>query len=91
MVVPIGGGGLISGVALAVANLSSSPRVFGVEPHGACAMRQSLDKGEAVRLDDTVYAPRMGEMRPSRQIVVEKSLAAGDTFVRWHFRRHPHP
>ena len=45
--------------------------------------------GEAVRLGDSVYAPTMGEMRPSRQIVVEKSLAAGDTLVRWHFRRHP--
>ena len=68
VVVPIGGGGLISGVALAVANLSPSARVFGVEPHGACAMRQSLDKGEAVRLDsvDTVAdglgAPMAGEL-----------------------------
>ena len=68
VVVPIGGGGLISGVALAVANLGPSTRVFGVEPHGACAMRQSLDKGEAVRLDsvDTVAdglgAPMAGEL-----------------------------
>jgi len=46
--------------------------------------------GEAVRLDDSVYAPHMGEMHPSRQIVVEKSLAAGDTLVRWHFRRQLH-
>ena len=47
--------------------------------------------GEAVRLDDSVYAPHMGEMHPSRQIVVEKTLAAGDTLVRWRFRRRPHP
>ncbi len=46
--------------------------------------------GEAVRLDDSVYAPTMGEMHPSRQIVVEKPLAADDTVVRWHFRRHAH-
>ena len=68
VVVPIGGGGLISGVALAVANHSPTARVFGVEPHGACAMRQSLDKGEAVHLDsvDTVAdglgAPMAGEL-----------------------------
>ena len=68
VVVPIGGGGLISGVALAVANHSPTVRVFGVEPHGACAMRQSLDKGEAVHLDsvDTVAdglgAPMAGEL-----------------------------
>ena len=43
--------------------------------------------GEAVRLDDSVYAPRLGEMHPSRQIVVEKPLAADDTLVRWSFRR----
>ena len=56
VVVPIGGGGLISGVALALANVSPNTRVFGVEPEGACAMRRSLDKGEAVTLEgvDTV-------------------------------------
>ena len=68
VVVPIGGGGLISGVALAVASLSSTVRVFGVEPKGACAMRQSLDKGEAVTLDsvntvaDGLGAPMAGEL-----------------------------
>ncbi len=45
--------------------------------------------GEAVRLDDSVYAPHFGEMHQSRQIVVEKPLAAGDTVLSWHFRRHP--
>ena len=45
--------------------------------------------GEAVHLDDSVYAPHFGEMHQSRQIVVEKPLAAGDTVVRWQFRRHP--
>ena len=68
VVVPIGGGGLISGVALAVASLSPTVRVFGVEPNGACAMRQSLDKGEAVTLDsvntvaDGLGAPMAGEL-----------------------------
>ena len=68
VVVPVGGGGLISGVALAVANLAPVARVYGVEPHGACAMRKSLDKGEAIRLEsiDTVAdglgAPMAGEL-----------------------------
>jgi len=68
VVVPIGGGGLISGVSVAVANLAPTARVFGVEPEGACAMRQSLDKGEAVTLEnvDTVAdglgAPMAGEL-----------------------------
>ncbi len=68
VVVPVGGGGLISGVALAVANLAPAARVFGVEPHGACAMRKSLDKGEAVHLEsvdtiaDGLGAPMAGEL-----------------------------
>jgi threonine dehydratase len=68
VVVPVGGGGLISGIALAAANLAPDARVFGVEPHGACAMRKSLDVGSAVHLEsvDTVAdglgAPMAGEL-----------------------------
>ncbi len=68
VVVPVGGGGLISGVALAVANLAPVARVYGVEPHGACAMRKSLDKGEAIHLEsvdtiaDGLGAPMAGEL-----------------------------
>jgi threonine dehydratase len=68
VVVPVGGGGLISGVALAVANLAPVVRVYGVEPHGACAMRKSLEKGEAIRLEsintiaDGLGAPMAGEL-----------------------------
>ena len=68
VVVPVGGGGLISGVALAFKNLAPEARVFGVEPHGACGMRKSLEKGEAVHLEsvDTVAdglgAPMAGEL-----------------------------
>lgn len=51
VVVPIGGGGLISGVAAAVKAQRPSVRIIGVEPEGACAMRRSLDAGEPVRLD----------------------------------------
>ena len=52
----IGGGGLISGVALALKELRPAVRVIGVEPEGAPAMRRSLDAGEPVRLDtiDTI-------------------------------------
>jgi threonine dehydratase len=45
-----GGGGLLSGVAAAVRQSNPRARVFGVEPSGADAMRQSVDKGEPVRL-----------------------------------------
>ena len=51
VVVPVGGGGLISGVATAVKAARSDLRVVGVEAAGAAAMRASLDRGELVRLD----------------------------------------
>jgi threonine dehydratase len=51
VVVPIGGGGLIGGVASAVKACAPSVRVFGVEPTGAASMRKSLDEGKASRLD----------------------------------------
>jgi len=45
IVVPVGGGGLISGIACAIKRANPSCRVFGVEPEGACGMSQSLDQG----------------------------------------------
>ena len=68
VVVPVGGGGLISGVALAFAELAPTTRVLGVEPEGADAMRQSLDQGQPVHLDrvdtiaDGLGAPMAGEL-----------------------------
>ena len=58
IVVPVGGGGQIAGIAGALASSGrmtgdSGMRVFGVEPEGAPAMRRSLDKGRATRLDGT--------------------------------------
>ena len=52
VVVPIGGGGLISGVATALKAARPDVRVIGVEAAGAAAMRASLDKGGVVRLDE---------------------------------------
>ena len=56
VVVPIGGGGLISGVALAVKHLRPRAAVYGVEPRGASAMAQSRAAGRPIRLDivDTI-------------------------------------
>ena len=45
-----GGGGLLSGVSSAVKLSRPGTRVIGVEPRGADAMRQSLARGEPVRL-----------------------------------------
>jgi threonine dehydratase len=50
VIVGCGGGGLLSGVAAAMRAVRPGARVVGVEPAGADAMRQSLAKGEPVRL-----------------------------------------
>jgi len=50
-VVGVGGGGLIAGIAVAVAAKRPGARVVGVEPSGAPGMRRALDAGEPVRLE----------------------------------------
>ena len=50
VVVPVGGGGLIAGVAAAVKLSDPSIRVIGVEPEGAPKMSQSLAAGMPVTL-----------------------------------------
>jgi threonine dehydratase len=67
VVVPTGGGGLISGVALAVKAVRPACRVVGVQPQGAQAVRRALDTGKPVRIDppstvaDGLTAPFCGE------------------------------
>lgn len=52
VVVPVGGGGLLGGIALAVKEQRPEVRVIGVEPEGADSMRRSLDAGEPARLEE---------------------------------------
>ena len=49
ILVPIGGGGLASGVATAAKALKPSVRVIGVEPELAADARELLERGEIVR------------------------------------------
>ena len=50
ILVPIGGGGLATGVATLAKLLNPKIKVIGVEPEGAACMRASLDAGEVVTL-----------------------------------------
>jgi threonine dehydratase len=66
VVVAIGGGGLISGIATAIRETRPATRVFGVEPTGANAMRLALDAGAPIRMEprtvaDGLTAPFAGE------------------------------
>lgn len=52
VVVPIGGGGLISGVAFAIKTLRPDVKVYGVQSSGAPSMASSLKEGKLCHLND---------------------------------------
>ena len=56
ILVPVGGGGLASGVATLTKLLNPNVQVIGVEPTGAASMKASLEAGHIVTLDkvDTI-------------------------------------
>ncbi len=56
LLVPVGGGGLCSGIALAAKRLNPSAIVIGVEPNGADTMSRSFAAGEPQSIDrvDTI-------------------------------------
>jgi threonine dehydratase len=51
VIVPVGGGGLISGIAIAMKALSPSTRVVGVEASASCPFSKSLAAGRLVTID----------------------------------------
>ncbi|EFW39354.1 threonine ammonia-lyase [Treponema phagedenis F0421] len=51
IIVPIGGGGLISGIALAVKETNPKVKIIGVEPENAASMRDSIKANKRMLLD----------------------------------------
>lgn len=98
VLVPIGGGGLISGTAAAVRALVPEAKVVGVEPEGAAAMKRSLEAGRPTTLDrvDTV-ADGLKPVRPGDltfahcRSLVERVVTVSDAAIReavvWLFGR----
>lgn len=52
VVVPVGGGGLISGIAYAIKTLRPDVKVYGVQSEGAASMATSLDEDRIVCLEE---------------------------------------
>lgn len=87
--VPVGGGGLVSGVAAAVKRLAPSVRVIGVEPAGAPKMTRSLAAGEPTTLDsidsiaDGLLAVRPGDLTFAHvQALVDEVVTVSDDEIR---------
>lgn len=51
VIVPVGGGGLISGVAFAIKSLNPNVKVYGVQASGAPSMLRSIANGKIEKLD----------------------------------------
>ena len=73
VVVPIGGGGLISGVSMALKSMNPKVKIVGVESSGAPGMQKSVEAGHVVTLDrvdciiDGLRVKRVGEY--TREVV----------------------
>ena len=51
LLVPVGGGGLVSGIATYVKTINPTCKVYGVEPEGALSMKRSIEMGKVTRLE----------------------------------------
>lgn len=97
VVVPVGGGGLVSGIATAVMARQPHARVIGVEPETSTALHSALAAGHSVPVTpmsaaDALNAPFAGEnsARICRELAVESVLVSEaelfDAF-RWLYAR----
>jgi threonine dehydratase len=86
IVVPVGGGGLIAGIASAAKSKKPGVKVYGVQPRGADAMVRSLAEGKAVEIERVeTIADGLAVKRPNentveiiRKIVDEVVLVSDD-------------
>lgn len=67
VIVPIGGGGLISGVAYAIKSLNPNCKVYGVQASGAPSMRNSIDHHQIETLEKvSTIADGIAVKRPGK-------------------------
>ena len=76
-IVPVGGGGLISGIAAAIKRSNPSTVIYGIEPEGADSMYQSFQTHNATKLEkvDTI-ADSLGS-----PMTMKYSLGVAQSFV----------
>ncbi len=97
VVVPVGGGGLISGIATAVKARYRDARVIGVEPETSSALHSALEAGHSVPVTprsaaDALNAPFAGEnsLEICRALGVESVLVSEEELFeafRWLYAR----
>ena len=80
--VPVGGGGLLAGIAVYVKYLYPAVKVIGVEPQDAASMHDSLEAGRRVTLERVgIFADGVAVRR-----VGEETFALSSRPARWRWR-----
>jgi len=86
--IPVGGGGLLSGVGLAIKAVNPSVRIYAVEPEGCPALRSAVDHGKPITVEckticDGVAVPYItDEMFPLLEELVDDVLLASEQSTR---------
>jgi threonine dehydratase len=78
VIVPVGGGGCISGITTYLAERTSNTAVLGVEPAGAAAMMAALAAGKPVTLDDVDQFVDGAAVNRAGTLTYAALAAAGD-------------
>ncbi|HEY2428136.1 MAG TPA: threonine ammonia-lyase [Acidimicrobiales bacterium] len=81
VVVPVGGGGLIAGVATAIAHARPGVRVVGVEAAGAPTLRRALDAGRPVVLESVATMADGTALRSVSDLTLAHAVAYVDDVV----------
>jgi threonine dehydratase len=82
VVVPVGGGGLIAGVATAIKGLRPHARVIGVEPELSTALHSALAAGERVEVTPTSFADGLSAPHAGRMaLAICQALDVGVVLV----------
>lgn len=92
VIVPVGGGGLLLGIATAIKAKHPHTRVFGVQPDGCAALAASLDAGKPVTVACNSFVDGAGSpvafpaIFPALQRVVDGCLTVSDDATRQAIR-----
>lgn len=88
VIIPVGGGGLLLGIATAIKAKRPDARVFGVQPEGCAALAASLDAGKPVAVTCNSFVDGAGSpvtfpaIFPALQAVVDGCLTVSDDATR---------
>ena len=95
--IPVGGGGLLSGVGSAIKAVNPSARIYAVEPEGCPALHASVDQGQPMTVEckticdgvavpyitDEMF-PLLSELIDDVLLVSEQSVRSAIRSILWH-------